>query len=144
MSKRTHADQIEVAATPGAVFRMYSDVENWSRWDHTIQYSHVDKFESGGRGVLKSKNGPKSKMEVLEVVDGVSFTTRFRLPMCTLQLKYEIRSTGVSKTLVTHSVVLDGTLASVFWRLLGREIRRELPVGLCRLKSITEAEAVEA
>lgn len=144
MSRRTYADQIEVAATPAAIFRIYSDVENWSRWDRAVHRSAVDRFETGGRGFLKSRNGPKSRMEILEVVDGVSFTTKFRLPLCRLWLKYELRPAGDGKTLVVHSVAFYGTLAPAFARLFEREVRKDLSAGLSRIKSITENEAVGA
>ncbi|MBM7494159.1 hypothetical protein JOD64_005381 [Micromonospora luteifusca] len=140
MAHRTFVDHIEVLTTPSTIFHVYSQVEKWREWDHSIQYSHVGTFKSGGRGVLKSKNGPKSKMELLEVTDGASFTTKFGLPMCEMRLKYELQPVGERRTEVTHSVTFDGKLAAVFALLFGREVRKGLPAGLRRLKSISEGE----
>src|SRR4051812_43165716 len=111
---REFSEQLEIEAPPATIFQIYREVANWKDWDRTIEYAQLDKFETGGHGVLKSIRGPKSRMTIADVTPDKSFTATFTLPLCELRLEYLLTPVGAGRALVTHRVVFDGMLAPVF------------------------------
>jgi hypothetical protein len=137
---RIFQDKIEVEAPPSTIFSIYEDVENWKQWDHDVTHSTVDKFDTGGKGVLKPSKGPQVRMRLAEVTKDTSFASEYRMPLCTLRLDYLIEPAGEDKTVVTHQVTFSGPLSFVFGRLFAGGVRRGLPAGLGRLKNLAEAK----
>jgi hypothetical protein len=89
-------------------------------------------------GTLKSRGGPESKIELIEVTPGKSFTVRCKLPLCEIAFGHELTQTG-SLTTATHSVSFTGPLSAVFGFLIGRGIRKTLPATMNGLKHAAEA-----
>jgi hypothetical protein len=51
---------METKVPEDKIWQLWTDVENWKKWDDSVEYSNINgKFENGIFGTLKSVNGPK-------------------------------------------------------------------------------------
>ena len=133
---------VEVRAAPERVFALWSDAAGWTAWDPDLESASLDgPFAPGSRGALKPRGGPRTRIELTEVVPGRAFTAASRLPLCRMVFDHAIepldgRGGGCR---VTHSVRFEGPLAGLFRRLIGPTIRRGLPGTMAGLKRAAEA-----
>lgn len=136
------ARSVDVAATPARVFALWADAAAWPRWDPDLEEASLDgAFARGSHGTLKPRGGPRTRIELVDVVEPESFTAVSRLPGCRMVFAHRV-SPLPDGCRVTHAVRFEGPLAFVFRRLIGPSIRRGLPGTMDGLKAAAEA-AVE-
>lgn len=118
---------IESNVSKESIWRLYHDVQNWNKWDTTVEYSNIEgKFEVGSKGKLKSKDGPKTSFIINECNPFSSYTISSVLPLSKLNFIHEINEVG-SKIMIIHKVEIVGLLSSVFGKILGEKIIKDLP-----------------
>lgn len=145
MSAAASADlvgSVEVRATPARVFALWSDAAGWPDWDPDLEGASLDgPFAPGSRGALKPRGGPRTRIELVEVLPDRAFTAASRLPLCRMVFDHAIEPLGAPADgcRVTHSVRFEGPLAGVFRRLIGPAVRRGLPGTMAGLKRAAEA-----
>ena len=128
-------------ARPEDVWRLWTDVAGWNRWDDDVQSSRLDgAFVAGARGLLKPKRGPAARFVLTHVEPCVAFTNRSKLPLATLEFVHVLAIDG-GETVVTHRVVMTGPLTFLFRRLVGTGIARGLPAAVARLARAAEGPA---
>jgi len=131
-------EKIVVNASPGAVFAVYENVSAWPDWDLDVLSSQLDgPFEPGTHGKLKPKQGPASKIQLIEVSRNQSFTVECKLPLCKMHFVHEMVQVENS-TEVTNKILFSGLLAPLFSRFIGKEIKDTLPSSLQGLKDHIE------
>ena len=134
-------EEIEIKATPEAVFSLYEDVLNWSAWDPEVKTSSISgQFTSGASGKLKPKSGPESKIVIESVIPNKSFLAKSNLPLCKMSFDHEILpiKNGVK---VVHRVIFTGLLSPLFGRLIGTQIKNGLPNTMQGLKHAAETKS---
>ena len=132
------SSSVQIAASADVIYGLYAQVSDWPAWDPEVERSHVSgPFVAGATGTLKPKGGPESKIELIEVTPGKSFTVRCKLPFCEMTFGHELEQAG-GLTTATHSVSFTGPLAVVFGFLIGRGIERTLPATMNGLKRAAE------
>jgi hypothetical protein len=115
------------------IWRLWTDVGNWKKWDGGVEYSSIDgKFENGVFGTLKSVNGPKSTFRLEDVVVNRSFTSRSKLPLCTMDFVHELEKDG-NGVKIRHGIRIYGLLTFVFKRVIGKNAAKGLPAAVKRL-----------
>lgn len=118
---------IETKVSKESIWRLYQDVQNWNKWDATVEYSNIDgKFEVGTKGKLKSNGGPQTSFVINKCNSFSSYTVSSVLPLSKLHFVHEIKEVG-SKILITHKVEIVGLLSIIFGKLLGEKIIKDLP-----------------
>jgi len=130
-----------VKAAPEKVWRLWTEVSGWNRWDAEVEWSALEGvFAVGSRGQLKPKGAPVSRFVLTEVSPGRSFSDCTRLPLASLEFIHRLEpcAEGVR---VTHRVQLSGLLSGVFARWLGKNFQRGLPHAVESLARMAEAEA---
>jgi hypothetical protein len=133
------SNSVKIAATPAVIYELYARVSEWPAWDSEVERAEVSgPFAAGTLGMLKPRGGPQSRIELVEVTPGKSFTVRSKLPLCEMVFGHELIQAG-SLTTATHSVSFAGPLSAIFGFLIGRGIRKTLPVTLEGLKKAAEA-----
>ncbi len=133
------ANSVEIAAQPGSIFSLYSNVSDWPSWDPEVETSSLSgPFVTGTWGKLKPKGGPSSKIELIEVSAGKSFTVQCKLPLCAMRFEHQLVQKG-TLTVATHSVSFTGLLSPLFGLLIGTGIKKTLPSTLDGLKRAAEA-----
>jgi len=121
------------------IYDLYAEVSNWPMWDPEVERASVSgPFVVGTAGTLKPKGGPESKIELIEVSPGRSFTVRCRLPFCEMIFGHELVQTASLAT-ATHTVSFTGPLSKIFGFLIGRGIKKTLPSTMNGLKRAAEA-----
>ena len=134
----TFAGNIQIKAPAQAVFALYNDVKTWPEWDlDVLAVSLPQGLVAGKKGWLKPKSGPKVKMQVTEVTQNASFTTRSQLPLCTMEVTHQI-TPNLDGVNVAHEAFFSGPLAPLFRKLIGQPYRQTLPDVLKALKAKAE------
>ena len=132
-------EKISINATAEAVFAAYENVAGWPQWDPDTLSSQLDgPFEQGTKGKLKPKQGPETKIQLIEVSKNKSFTVECKLPLCKMHFVHELLPADQT-TEVTNKIIFSGLLAPVFGRFIGKEIKDTLPASLAGLKQFLEA-----
>jgi len=138
---------VQTTARKSTVWRLWADVENWKEFDTLLKYSYLKDnadFEVGAVGYLKAKGAPKTKFELVEVNESVSFTESLKLPLfqtIELQRYFEVNEDG--STTFTHEVNFKGGLRRVMYALLAGTFKKELLKVMGNLKDLAESEELE-
>src|SRR5262245_2413581 len=118
---------VETTASCEAIWKLWSDVENWKTWDHAIEYSSINgPFATGATGVLKPKGGPLVHTTLTEVVPMSHFVDEAKLFLARIRVVHSLKQSG-GKTSVTHHIEMQGPLAFFFAFVIGRDMKKNLP-----------------
>ena len=137
---------LETTASQSRIWSLWSDVENWNKFDTLLEYSYLVEgasFETGAIGYLKASGAPRTKFELIEVDQQSAFVERLKLPLyqaIDLQRYFEPGVNGV--TTFTHEVNFKGVLSPLLYALLGGTFKRELRAVMDRLKTVAESEVL--
>ncbi|MBU6152980.1 MAG: SRPBCC family protein [Bdellovibrionales bacterium] len=125
-------------ARPEQVWKLWTDVQAWSQWDHEVEVSSLEgAFVVGAQGVLKPRGGPMTRFTLTRVEPPVAFSNRSSLPLATLDFVHTLR-TEDGETVIEHQVTMRGPLTFLFSRLLGKNIARGLPTVVKNLARTAE------
>jgi len=131
--------RININRTADAIFSIYKDVDSWAKWDPDIEAVALQgAFTAGTRGWLKPVGAPKTKTLMIAVNEPTSFIVESKLPLCTMRFEHELISQGNS-TDVIHRVLFSGPLATVFSRIIGHKINKNIENTMQGLKRYAES-----
>jgi hypothetical protein len=131
-------EKVHINVPPNTVHTIYTEVENWHRWDPDTKSARLDgPFAVGTTGVLAPTQGFPVKMKVTEVAPERGFTVECRAPLCVMRFDHELTPDGVG-VIALHRLVFSGPLAWLFGRLVGSRVRLGLPVTMQSLKRYAE------
>lgn len=135
---------VETTAKQSTVWGLWSDVENWKRFDTLLEYSHLDegqRFEAGATGVIKADGASKTGFRLTEVTPGVSFTETLFVPLYQrIELKRYFEKSESGQTIFTHEVVFKGRLRFLIYSVAASQFKKELPLVMGRLKAVAESD----
>lgn len=135
---------VETSAKKSTIWRLWSDVENWKKFDTILEYSFLTdnaEFKRGAIGYLKAKGAPKTKFVLIEVNESVSFIESLKVPLwqsIDLQRYFEVNENGT--TIFTHEVNFKGGLRHIYYALLSGTFKKELKHVMTNLKEVAEEE----
>jgi len=140
---------VKIQASKDIVWNIWSDVDNWKKFDERLQYSYLEgdkAFKQGVIGYLKAKNAPKTKFEIIQFEEGVSFTESLKIPLYqTIDLqRYFEHNEEDNALIVTHEVNFKGSLRAVMYALLCRPFKKDLKLVLGRIKELAEQKEVKS
>lgn len=134
-------------ASKETIWKFWSDVENWKDFDERLTYSYLsdgEKFETGATGYLKGKNAPKTKFELVEVNEFVSFIERLKMPLYqTVELQRYFEESEEGTTTFVHEVNFTGPLRAITYRLLCGPFKKDLKLVIESLKELAEADELQ-
>jgi len=135
---------LETTAKQSTIWRLWSDVENWKKFDTLLEYSRLDHgktFAQGATGVIKADGANQTKFELVQVTPGVSFTEKLFVPLYqSIELKRYFEKSDTGKTIFTHEVVFKGRLRFLIYAVAASSFKKELPLVMGRLKNVAELE----
>src|SRR3954454_11717684 len=144
MANWSHEHSAESKAPPEAVWKRYTDVKLWSEWSKGVEESELDgEFEAGNKGTVKPPNLPRSQFELIEVEPERSFTSQTKLPGGTIRLEHTLEPTD-GGTRITHRTTIEGPLGSVWSRVVGWVVKRELAPSVDRLAELAVEKEEQA
>jgi hypothetical protein len=124
---------VETTASASQIWQLWQDVENWNTWDHDLESSGIDgPFRAGTSGYLKFKKDPLLKTLLTHVEPFKMFVQEAKLPLARVIMTHTI-SQVAGKTEVTIKTEIRGPLAFFFALLLGRSIKKKIPVEMAEM-----------
>jgi uncharacterized protein YndB with AHSA1/START domain len=131
--------------SPEQLWPLLADPGRWPEWDATIERASLaGPLAVGARGSLKPRDGGSSLFEVTHVEPGRRLTDIVRLPLALMSFDHEWTPLPDGGTRLTHRVAIEGPLAPVFGRVIGRKLARELPTAMASLAAAPGGRPVTA
>jgi len=131
---------VETTAPASVVWQILQDVPNWNTWDHGSEFSTINgPFETGTTGTLKPKDGPVLQTKLTKVEPMKMFVQEAQLACARVIMSHFLTETG-NKTIITFKTEVRGPLAFIWFLLIGRDIKKKLPIEMAEL--IKKAEAL--
>lgn len=121
MWSKTHST-ITTKVSKEQIWKMFADVNNWHKWDTEIEYAQMEgEFKTGNHFILKPKDGPKTKIELIEIVENRKFVdlTKFPLAKMTGTHTFEDTNEGLK---ITTTMAVSGLLAGLWIKLVAGKI----------------------
>lgn len=118
---------VETTAPASAVWQIWQDVAHWNTWDHGIEFATSDgPFIAGTTGTLKPKEGPLVQTKLTRVEPMKLFIDEAVLPLARIIITHFLTESA-GKTQVTHRIEMKGPLSFLFARLIGKDMKKNLP-----------------
>ncbi|NES64639.1 MAG: hypothetical protein F6K24_04955 [Okeania sp. SIO2D1] len=131
--------QIEINANPENIFKIYSEVNQWSNWDPDTKYAYLHgDFSDNSLIDLQIQSGTRVQIRLVKVIRNKSFITESKLPLCTIRMEH-ILQPFESKTLVTHRILFSGIFKYIFSFMLAAQMKESLSQTLLALKDFVES-----
>jgi hypothetical protein len=130
----------KTSAQREAIWKLWADVPNRTRWDDALEYARIDgPFARGAPGSAKLKDQPERRFEVVNCVPLQSYTDRFFLPLAgRMEWAHSIREVDGGRE-VTFDVSVTGPTSPILGLILKRILRRELPQTVDKLIVLAES-----
>lgn len=113
-------------ATPGDVWAVWTDVENWGSWDTGLGGAKGAVDRLGAQGTIIDASGRRSPFTVTEYNEGVSYAFQTKLPGGALVVRRAIEAENPTR--FSHYVSFEGVGGVLLSFILGPQFRRALPV----------------
>lgn len=125
-----------------AVWRGWTDVDNWPRWHDDLDYCRlVGPFALGSHFYLKPKGAPRFKIRITAVDEGKSFTD------CTHFLGAKMYDTHTIEekdggVLLTNTLEVKGLLTKLWVKLVAKNVADTVPsemdlfIKMCRNETV--------
>ncbi len=119
--ERTHRCLVK-DLSPGQVWKVWSNVNEWHQWDTDIEYAKIQgEFKEGGIFELKPKAGPRVKIKLLRVRPETTFTDVTTFPLAKMYGIHEMHTVSGGLEIV-HTVRIEGPLSFLWRKLVGEKI----------------------
>ncbi|WP_164848301.1 SRPBCC family protein [Halobacteriovorax sp. HLS] len=120
--------EITINASFDLVWDTIIDINNWSQWTPTVEYSSLDgdTFSLGSIATIKQPGTPASKWKVTAFSNRDSFTWDSAQLGVRMIASHEIRKIDESHTINILSLELKGFLTFLLWPILKRKIENIL------------------
>lgn len=136
----THFSHVSVArAQPEAVWRLWTEVDTWPRWDTELESARLDgPFVVGAKGALKGKGAPEASFEVVAFEPLVRNQISTALPLGgQLVIERTLERDGQT-TRFTHDVRFRGFGGWLLSPFFGPRYREALPEVMARIVKLAE------
>lgn len=122
---KTYGVSRSTTASPIAVWRIWSEPNNWSRWNSGILAAEVDGPIANGRhGTMTTNRGTTHDVTFHDVIAGRGFSMSMAgPPLTTFDFRCEIEPDNNGST-IAQSVAITGALGFLFGPMMGSEMAR--------------------
>jgi hypothetical protein len=129
----------ETTAPVSAVWQVLQDVANWNTWDCGTEFSTLNgPFKTGTTGTLKPKGSPLLQTKLIKVEPMKMFVQEAKVTLASIVMSHFLTESG-NKSTVTFQVETHGPLAFVWAFLIGRDIKKKLPIEMAAMIKIAES-----
>jgi hypothetical protein len=138
---KTYGVSRSTSALPATVWRIWSDPNNWSRWNSGIHDAQVQgPIADGTRGKMTTNRGSTHDVTFHDVSEGRCFSmSMMGPPLSTFTFTCEIRPDGVG-SVISQQVAITGPLGPLFGAMMGKEMVKHFEPVLDDLARTAEAE----
>lgn len=121
---------VETAASPKAIWRLYSDVTTWPTWDEGILAIELDgPFIVGTPGRITPMGQDTLPFRLLHVHSNQGFSDETEIPGAGIVIRFihTLSETDSGKTRVTHRVEIDGPDSDTLGPQIGSSMTAGIP-----------------
>jgi hypothetical protein len=131
----------QTIADPEAIFQLWLDVNNWNKFDESVEWARLDEaFSPGNHFSLKPKGGPKVKATIVSVKHNREFTNTSQMPGAELKFIHTVIKKSGS-TSVSVIISIDGPLSWLWSRILGKDQQSGLEKSVSNLIRLAEKKS---
>lgn len=141
MWNTTHTEFVR--ATAQDVWQRWINVSKWPEQDASLKSAElIGPFEVGNTIVMQPAGSPTVQVRLVEVTPNASFSSVGSLPLATLRFDHRIEPAqgGVQ---FTQSVTIDGSLAWLWSRMMGKTMASNLEKRMKTLAQLIETKPIE-
>ena len=122
---KTYGVSRSTTASPETVWRVWSDPNNWNRWNSGIRNAEIDgPIANGATGKMTTNRGSTHDVEFRDVTDGRGFSMSMAgAPATVFTFVCEIVPDGSGST-ISQSIAITGPLTFLVGPLLGNEMAK--------------------
>ncbi len=125
-------------ASPSSVWKLWEEVTNWPKQDSSITSASINgPFKVGSVITLKPKKSPPVKVRIKKLEKNHNFSTEGKLPLTKLEFIHEVKTDG-KQTQFTQSVVMSGSLAWLFSRIMGKSVKKNLVARMQKMAKLLQ------
>jgi uncharacterized protein YndB with AHSA1/START domain len=131
---------IETAATPGAIWRRWSDVAGWPEWNGDIErIALAGPFVTGSRITMTPAGQEPVELRIAEAVEPERFVDEADLGEIVVRTTHLVERLAEGRTRVTYRMEITGPAADTVGPQIGPEISGDFPQVLAALAERAEA-----
>lgn len=135
----THEESVEVAATPEQLWKLFSDVEGWKKWNNGIERIELHgAFVEGTTFSMQPPGQEAFTSTLIAVRENEGFTDETTIDGTRVAVHHRLVPLGANRTKVIYSTEITGPAAQDF----GPMVTGDFPDVLRALKELAEAAAV--
>jgi hypothetical protein len=136
----TNERTVETAASPQAVWKIWTDTSRWQEWNPDVQSMVLNgPFAAGTTGTMKTKQGSRA-VQLAEVVPGTSFQLETTvIPLTRFAFQCRVAAGPAGKTTISQGIRVGGPLGGLVGGMMGRQIADTFPALLQGLARKAEA-----
>jgi len=125
---------IETNATPEAIWRLWSDVENWGAWNGEIEKIEINgPFEAGTRILMTPPGDDPIPLVIAEAVENERFVDEARFDSLLLRTTHRIDAAGEDRIRVVYRMEITGDGADDAGPQIGPGITADWPETMAAL-----------
>jgi hypothetical protein len=141
----THEHTAETPSSPEAIWRVLRDIDNWARWDTSMeQVSIQGDFEVGTRVSMI----PKGQEAIVSVITAIKenelYADETDLGEVKLRFSHSLTALPNGGTRVTHRLEITGPTADEVGPRLGPAITEDFPDAMSALLAYASEHGLEA
>lgn len=129
-------------ATPADIWKVWTDVSAWPKWDHDLEWARLDgPFTAGTNGELKPKGWFSSKFQLIAVEKNKHHSDKTAMPLTQVIFHHSIVPHDPYKIRVVHHIKATGLLAPLLYFTMRKKLQKGLPEAVERLVKLAETTA---
>lgn len=124
------------------VWRIWTDVNNWPKWDKELEYCEMkEAFKQGSQFILKPIGGPKVKIILSEVKVNEKFTDYCNFFGARMYDDHQLQETPEGLR-ITNTISVTGLLSFIWVHLVAKNVANSVPnqmdalVNMARLNNV--------
>jgi hypothetical protein len=120
----THSRSLRSAATPEAIWRVWSDPSTWPSWNPNVEaITLTGPFASGATGTMRNNPGGTHSVRLTSVEPQRGFTlVTSPVPLTTFTFRCDIVPDPAGGATISQSVSMGGPLGPLFGVLMGKRV----------------------
>lgn len=105
------------------IWKLWSDINNWHKWDKDIDYAKLDMpFKTGSHFMLKPKGGPVFKIQLTEVIPQQKYVDCTKFFGAKMYGIHEMQELPNNSLKLTTTMQVIGILSFLWIKLVAQNI----------------------
>jgi Polyketide cyclase / dehydrase and lipid transport len=127
-------------ASPETIWRLWSDVSNWSRWDTDLEEVTLDgEFTEGAKGALRPEGMESFPFTITRTEPGAGYSDETPIGDAVLRFDHDLLTVEGERQ-VRQRVTMLGPSANELFDRFADKIIMDIPGSLARFAELAESE----